>query len=182
MPSFSFDYRPPDAHDHPSVELQRLAAERGVDYLAESFRAPQRRLIEGDEPIPLNDSARLRGLAQVLRCDPRYLIDIAVAHLRATGQEVPADIFVPPPMGIRGKPTPSRVNKRFGAPPAYKRQRPDLQKVTDQQVRAVAHLKVLEACEALQITPRTLRERLRKLGFEPKKQGRPKGDAANVQV
>jgi hypothetical protein len=162
---FSFDWTGlPDPYDAPHLELMRLASERGVDIYSESFAPATRRLIHGEEPIPLNEPGRLRGLAKLLRCEPRYIVNLVVEHCRATGQPVPDMVETPPPVGRPRKS--KRVNSSFGASPRWRR-------VSDDQVRRCAHMRVEGACAVLGISATGLRNRLRALGYDPKQQGRP---------
>jgi hypothetical protein len=161
---YSFDYQPADPLELPHLELMRLASERGVDIYNESFSPAKRRIIRGDEAIPLNEPAKLCGLAKLLRCEPRYIVNLVVEHCRATNQTLPDMVEIPPPIG---RPRKSKhVNSSFGAPPRWRR-------VSDDQVRRCTHMRVEEACAVLGISATGLRNRLRALGYGPRQQGRP---------
>jgi hypothetical protein len=183
VPHFSFDYQPPDPHEEPFKELMRLAQERKADIDAESFAPTTRRLICGDEALNVQEHNRIKGVARVLRCTPDYIAKLQVSHLRATGQPVPKlqpiEMFY---SALRRGPKP--VNKNWAAPPRQPAHyRPRTPKFSDEQILSVAHLTVEQACEELGCGATQLRERLRKLGFQPKAKGRkPRAEKGNDQI
>jgi hypothetical protein len=182
---FSWEYRAPNPKDPPHVELQRLASEpwRAVDLDSEFLSFPAKRLILGTEDIPLDSSPRLRGLAKLLKVAPAYIVELVLAHLRATDQPIPTDIVTPEPVRVRKKPKASIVNKSWAFPPRREptHYRPRRAKVSDAQVHEVARLKVENACRLLSIGPTALRGHLRRLGYSKKPQGRPaRGDKSNA--
>jgi hypothetical protein len=181
---YSFEWSGlPDPRDPPCLELQRLAQERNVNLHAEFFPLPSKRLILGTEDIPLTEAGRLRGLAMVLKCEPRYLVDLTLAYLRATGKPVPklSDIAVPPPIGRPRKMKPT--NPQWAAPPRQPgHYRPRTPKFSDAEILAVAHLTVPEACAELGCGATVFRERLRKLGFQPRPKGRKRREKSDASL